>query len=324
MQSKAGMQAKTGMESKTIWLNGEFVDYEKATVHFLTPGLHYGIGVFEGIRCYETDRGPSIFRLDEHIARFRQSAKALGFDCLPYTEEELVEATLGVVERNGFTECYIRPLLYLDAGGWNLNLDGGRPTIGIAAWKWGAYLGADALEKGVRANVSSFTRHHPNVSMTKAKVIGNYANSFLAKTESVRLGFDEAIMLDPSGYVAECTGENLFLVKDGQIVTAPSAAILEGITRDALIAFARDRGFPVVERPISRDQLYTADSVEVSALYQLRIAQQDTAFHAGLLQGNMRLILRRRNNEWRIIAWRDQRTGPGLCWTDLKKYFSSH
>jgi branched-chain amino acid aminotransferase len=272
------MKPNVGMESKTIWLNGEFVDTEKATLHFLTPGLHYGIGVFEGIRCYETPRGPAVFRLDEHVARFHQSAKALGFDRLPYTEEELVEATLGLVERNGFSECYIRPLLYLDAGGWNLNLDGGRPAIGIAAWKWGAYLGAEALEKGVRANVSSFTRHHPNVSMTKAKVIGNYANSFLAKTESVRLGFDEAIMLDPQGYVAECTGENLFLVKGGQIVTAPSAAILEGITRDALITLAHDHGFPFAERPISRDQLYSADEVFVCGTAAECIALREIDF----------------------------------------------
>lgn len=267
-----------GLESKTIWLNGEFVDYEKATLHFLTPGLHYGIGVFEGIRCYETKRGPAVFRLDEHIGRFRQSAKALGFDRLPFSEEELVEATLGLVERNEFSECYIRPLLYLDGGGWNLNLDGGKPVIGIAAWKWNAYLGPEALEKGVRANVSSFTRHHPNVSLTKAKVTGNYANSFLAKTESVRLGFDEAIMLDPEGYVAECTGENLFLVKDGRIVTAPTAAILEGITRDSLVALAGDHGFPVVERPISRDQLYTADEVFVCGTAAECIALREIDF----------------------------------------------
>ncbi|MGZ5382208.1 MAG: aminotransferase class IV, partial [Thermoanaerobaculia bacterium] len=201
------------MESKTIWLNGEFVDYEKATLHFLTPGLHYGIGVFEGIRCYGTADGPAIFRLKEHIARFFHSALCLGFRELPFSEEQIVEACAELVARNAFDDCYIRPLLYLasggSGGGWNLNLDGGSPAIGIAAWQWKNYLGAEALEKGVRANVSSFTRHHPNVTMTKAKISGSYANSFLAKTESVRLGFDEAIMLDPQGYVAECTGENL-------------------------------------------------------------------------------------------------------------------
>src|ERR1035441_7825380 len=215
-----------GMESKTIWLNGEFVDYEKATLHFLTPGLHYGIGVFEGIRCYGTADGPAIFRLKEHIARFFHSAFCLGFRELPFGEEQIAEACAELVARNAFDDCYIRPLLYLasggsgggwnlnldgrspatgpapwpgdnslasggSGGGWNLNVDGGSPAIGIAAWQWKNYLGAEALEKGVRANVSSFTRHHPNVTMTKAKISGSYANSFLAKTESVRLGFDE-------------------------------------------------------------------------------------------------------------------------------------
>ncbi len=282
MESKTAMEPKTGMESKTIWLNGEFVDYEKATLHFMTPGLHYGIGVFEGIRCYQTDRGPAIFRLDEHIARFFHSALCLGFRELPFGEEQIADACTELVARNSFDDCYIRPLFYLasggSGGGWNLNLDGGSPAIGIAAWKWGAYLGAEALEKGVRANVSSFTRHHPNVTMTKAKISGSYANSFLAKTESVRLGFDEAIMLDPQGYVAECTGENLFLVKDGQVVTAPTAAILEGITRDALITFAQDHGFSVVERPISRDQLYTADEVFVSGTAAECIALREIDF----------------------------------------------
>ena len=252
-----------GMESKWIWRDGDFVRYEDATLHFLTPGLHYGIGVFEGIRCYETKNGPAVFRLPEHVRRFRMSAKALGFDALPFTDEELIEATKETVAKNGFTECYLRPMLWLDGGGWNLNLDGGRPAVGIAAWEWKNYLGAEALEKGIRANVSSYTRHHPNVSMTKAKVSGNYANSFLAKTESVRLGFDEAIMLDPSGYVAECTGANLFVVRGGRIVTTPSAPILEGITRDTLVALAGDLGIEVVERTISRDELYVADEVFV-------------------------------------------------------------
>ncbi len=252
-----------GMESKWIWRDGAFVRFEDATLHFLTPGLHYGIGVFEGIRCYETKSGPAVFRLAEHIRRFRLSAKALGFDTLPFGDEELVEATKETVAKNGFVECYIRPMLWLDGGGWNLNLDGGKPSIGIAAWEWTHYLGEAALEKGIRANVSSYTRHHPNVSMTKAKISGNYVNSFLAKTESVRLGFDEAIMLDPAGYVAECTGANLFVVKDDTIMTTPSAPILEGITRDTLVTLAAEAGYEVAERTISRDQLYMADEVFV-------------------------------------------------------------
>ena len=252
-----------GMQSKYVWMNGELVDYDKATVHFLTPALHYGVGVFEGIRSYATERGPAVFRLKEHAQRLVHSASVIGFRSLPYSVDDIVGATASVIDANGFSECYIRPLIYLTDGGWNLNIDGGKPGFGIAAWEWGNYLGNEALEHGVRANISSFTRHHPNVMMTKAKVSGNYANSFLAKTESVRLGFDEAIMLEPQGYVAECTGENLFVVKNGVMITPVLAPVLEGITRDAVMTLARDAGIRVTEAPVSRDQLYTADEVFV-------------------------------------------------------------
>jgi branched-chain amino acid aminotransferase len=252
-----------GMESKYIWMDGKLVEYEKATIHFMTPALHYGVAVFEGVRCYATDQGPAIFRAREHAARLVSSAKVLGFRDLPYTPAELVEAMKLTTAANQFEECYIRPLIYLTDGGWNLSVDAGRPSLGIAVWEWNNYLGEEALAQGIRANITSFTRHHPNVMMTKAKISGNYANSVLAKTESMRLGFDEAIMLDPQGYVAECTGENLFLVKDGVIYTPPTAAVLEGITRDAIITLAGDLGYAVVEQPISRDQLYIADEVFV-------------------------------------------------------------
>lgn len=252
------------MESKYIWMNGELVEFEKATLHFLTPALHYGQGVFEGIRCYATDRGPAVFRLREHLERLFHSAYLFGFRSLPYSLEELVDATRSTISANDFEECYIRPLIYLTEGGWNLNVDAGKAGIGIAVWEWSNYLGAEAMEKGIRANISSFTRHHPNVMLTKAKVTGNYANSTLAKTESMRLGFDEAIMLDPQGYVAECTGENIFVVRDGKIYTPPSMAILEGITRDSLITLANDLGVEVIEQLISRDHLYMADEVFVS------------------------------------------------------------
>ncbi len=252
------------MESKYIWMNGELVEFERATVHFLTPVMHYGMGVFEGIRCYDTDNGPAVFRLREHIERLIHSAHSFGFRDFPYTTSELEEAVRLTVSANGFAECYIRPLVFLTGGGWNLNLDGGKAAVGIAVWEWKDYLGESALEKGVRANISSFTRHHPNVMLTKAKVVGNYANSALAKTELVRLGFDEAIMLDPQGFVAECTGENLFLVRGGKIFTPCTTTILEGITRLSLITLAGDLGFEVVEQPISRDQLYMADEVFVS------------------------------------------------------------
>jgi branched-chain amino acid aminotransferase len=253
-----------GMESKYIWMNGELVEFEKATIHFLTPALHYGQGVFEGIRCYSTDRGPAVFRLQEHAERLLHSARLYGFRSLPYTANELCEAVRQTIAANGFNECYVRPLIYLTNGGWNLNLDNGQPGVGIAVWEWTNYLGEQALEAGVRANISSFTRHHPNVMLTKAKVTGNYANSTLAKTESVRLGFDEAIMLDPQGYVAECTGENIFVVRGEKIYTPPTASILEGITRHSLITLANDLGYEVVEQTISRDQLYLADEVFVS------------------------------------------------------------
>jgi branched-chain amino acid aminotransferase len=251
------------MESKYIWMDGELVPFEKATIHFLTPALHYGIGVFEGIRSYATGRGPAIFRLKDHAERLIASAQVLGFRQLPYTAAELADAMRLVVAANGFNECYVRPLIFLSQGGWNLNVDAGRASVGIAAWEWKNYLGDDALAQGIRANISSFTRHHPNVSMTKAKIAGNYANSVLAKTESVRLGFEEAIMLDPQGFIAECTGENIFIVKRGRIYTPPLTTILEGITRDALITLAGDLGYTVTETPISRDQLYTAEEVFV-------------------------------------------------------------
>jgi branched-chain amino acid aminotransferase len=244
-------------------MNRSMVRYEDATVHFMTPALHYGIGVFEGIRCYSTANGPAIFRLRDHMRRLMDSAHVLGFRDLPFTVEQLSEAAKEVVAANGFPECYIRPLIYLAEGGWNLTLDSGVAHAAIAVWKWEAYLGEDALERGVRANVSSFTRHHSNVMMTKAKISGNYANSVLARTESLRLGFEEAIMLDPQGYVAECTGENIFLVRRGVLYTPPSAAILEGITRDSLMVLAHALGLTVVEGPISRDQLYVADEVFV-------------------------------------------------------------
>ncbi|HUH97062.1 MAG TPA: branched-chain amino acid transaminase [Anaerolineales bacterium] len=251
------------MESKYIWMNGNLVRYEKATLHFLTPALHYGAAVFEGVRCYDTSKGPAVFRSRDHAERLLDSARVFGFRELPWTAQAVMEAMRQVVKANAFKDCYIRPLLYLDGGGWNLNVDNGKPALAIAAWEWNNYLGEEALAKGIRANISSFTRHHPNVMMTKAKITGNYANSFLAKTESERLGFQEAIMLDPQGYVAECTGENLFLVRHGKIVTPATAPVLEGVTRHAIHTIAKDMGYRILEQPISRDQLYIADEVFV-------------------------------------------------------------
>ncbi len=251
------------MESKYVWMNGELVPFEKATIHFLTPALHYGAAVFEGVRCYDTPKGPAVFRSEDHAERLLDSARVFGFRELPWTVNDVMDAMRQVVKANDFKDCYIRPLLYLDSGGWNLNVDGGKPALAIAAWEWNNYLGEEALAKGIRANISSFTRHHVNVMMTKAKVSGNYANSFLAKTESERLGFNEAIMLDPQGFVAECTGENLFIVRHGKIVTPSTAPVLEGVTRHAIHTIAQDLGYRILEQPISRDQLYIADEVFV-------------------------------------------------------------
>ena len=252
-----------GMESKYIWMNGELVEFEKATVHILNPAMHYGAAVFEGIRAYNTSKGPAVFRLREHAERLLDSAHVFGIREFAFSVDDIVKAVKDTVRANEFTDCYIRPLLYLKGGAWNLNVDAGQPALAIAVWQWSNYLGEDALAKGIRANISSYTRHHPNVSMTKAKIAGNYVNSFLAKTESERLGFQEAIMLDPQGYVGECTGENLFVVRHGKLITPVTAPVLEGITRHTIFTIAKDLGREVLERPISRDQLYTADEVFV-------------------------------------------------------------
>jgi branched-chain amino acid aminotransferase len=244
-------------------MDGELVPYEKATVHFMTPALHYGMGVFEGIRCYETSHGPAVFRGRDHLQRLLDSIKIFGVLEFGYTVDDLHDAVNQTILANELTSCYIRPLVYAGTGAFDLNLDNTQPSIGIAVWDWGTYLGEAALEAGVKMLVSSFTRLHPNVSMTKAKISGNYVNSVLAKTMAERAGFNEAIMLDPEGLVAECTGENLFLVRDDVVYTTPRATILEGVTRDSIITIADDLGYTVVEEPISRDQLYIADEVFV-------------------------------------------------------------
>lgn len=289
-----------GMQSKYLWMNGELVEFEKATIHFLTPALHYGVGVFEGIRSYATDKGQAVFRLREHVQRLVNSSKVLGFRDFPYSVEELVEAVRLTVAMNEFEECYIRPLVYLTDGGWNLTVDDGVPGVGIAVWEWNNYLGEEALEMGIRANITSFTRHHPNVMMTKAKITGNYANSVLAKTESLRYGFDEAIMLDPQGYVAECTGENLFLVRNGVIFTPPTASVLEGITRDTVTTLADDLGYEVKETPVSRDQLYIADEVFVCGTAAECIALREIDFRV-IGEGKMGPVARAVQKEFQAV-----------------------
>jgi branched-chain amino acid aminotransferase len=246
------------MHSRYVWLNGQVVESERCLVPFLTSGFHYGIGVFEGIRAYLTPQGPAVFRLRDHLKRLRQSARILGWIDLPYSTDELVAATLEVVRRSGYDECYIRPLVYLADGGWNLTLDSGQAHVGIAVWEQSVYLGGRSPAEGLRANVSSFVRDHAAATMTKAKICGNYVNSVLAKTESQRNGFDEAILLGPDGLVTECSGANIFLVRGITLVTPPTDAILEGITRDTVLAMAGDLGYQVREARISRDHLYAA------------------------------------------------------------------
>jgi branched-chain amino acid aminotransferase len=244
-----------------VWMDGTIVPAAEATVPFLTSGFHYGIGVFEGIRAYATPTGPAVFRLREHLERLHGSCHILGFKQLPFSTDELMTATVETVRKNGFDECYIRPFVYLADGGWNLTLDSGKPRIGIAVWQESVYLGQEAQNRGLRACVSAFLRHHPAAMMTKAKISGNYVNSVLAKTDAQRAGFDEAILLDPEGYVTECSGANLFLVRQGRVLTPSTEAILEGITRSTVMTLARDLGIDVTETRASRDHLYVSDEV---------------------------------------------------------------
>lgn len=251
-------------QSKFVWMEGELVPFAEAKLHFLTSSLHYGTAIFEGIRAYSTADGPAVFRLTDHIERLFKSAQILGIKKNPYTVDQIVQAVHETIHANEFDECYIRPLIYIKTGGWNLTTDHIELGLGIAVWEWKTYLGEEALLKGIRANIASFTRHHPNITLIKGKIAGNYVNSILAKTESVRNGYDEAIMLDPEGYVAECTGENIFIVRNGVIYTTERQSILEGITRDSILALATYAGLPIVETKLSRDQLYLADEVFVT------------------------------------------------------------
>lgn len=251
------------MKSDFVWMDGDLVPFEEAKVHVINPTLHYGPGVFEGIRCYETPKGSAVFRLRDHLERFIESIHILGVLKFPYTIDELQRGVHTTIRVNGFSECYVRPLMYLD-GPLGLNMDRSKARVFIAAWEWGPYLGEEAQEKGIHMMISSFTRLHPNISMTKAKITGNYINSMLVKTLALRSGYDEAVILDPQGFVAECTGENIFMIRKGKLYTPPLSTVLDGITRDTIMQLAEDMGIPVVEKMITRDQLYIADEVFIS------------------------------------------------------------
>jgi branched-chain amino acid aminotransferase len=241
-----------------IWMDGKFVSWDSAKVHVLTHTLHYGLGVFEGIRCYKTAKGPAIFRLDEHVDRFFNSAHIFMME-LPFTKKEIRDAIIDTVRVNRVKECYIRPLAYIGYGAMGLYPKDNPVRVSIAVWPWGAYLGDEGIEKGIRVKVSSFTRHHVNVDMTRGKVAGYYVNSQLAKKEAIVCGYDEAVMLDTEGYVSEGSGENIFIVRGGVIKTTPLTSILEGITRDSIIRVARDNRIAVNEEKFTRDELYIAD-----------------------------------------------------------------
>ena len=245
-----------------IWFDGKLIPWEQANVHVLTHTLHYGLGVFEGIRCYKLHDGRSaIFRLEEHVRRLFDSARICMLP-MPYTQDQVVEACLATVRENGLDECYLRPIAFMGAGEMGLGARTNPTHLAIVAWRWGAYLGDEGLKRGIRAKVSSFQRAGVNTLMSKGKVNGHYVNSILAKREVQAIGYDEAIMLDTQGYVSEASGENVFVVREGQVATPPmGVSILGGITRSSVIRIMRGLGLDVHERLISRDELYIADEV---------------------------------------------------------------
>src|SRR5215475_5392842 len=246
-------------KTEKIWMDGELVDWDEARIHVLTHTLHYGCGVFEGIRAYPTESGPAVFRLTDHINRLFDSAKIFQID-IPFSPQQIVEATKTTVRVNGLPECYIRPIVYLGYGEMGLNPLPSPVQVSIAVWPWGAYLGAEGMEVGVRMKISSWQRHDPNAMPPAAKGTGMYINSSMAKLEALKAGYDEAILLSPQGYVSECTGENIFVIRNGKLITPPVASgALEGITQDSVMTIAKDLGHEVAFANIARSDLYVAD-----------------------------------------------------------------
>ena len=241
-----------------IWLDGEMVPWREAKVHVLTHTLHYGMGVFEGERAYQTDKGTAIFRLQEHTDRLFRSAHILNMP-MPFDKDTINEATKAVVAQNNLDSAYIRPMAFYGSEGMGLRADNLKTHVMVAAWEWGAYLGDENLEKGIRIRTSSFTRHHVNITMCKAKANGNYMNSMLALQEALTDGYDEALLLDVEGFVAEGSGENIFIVRNGKIFTPDLTSALEGITRDTIFILAAELGYEIVEKRITRDEVYSAN-----------------------------------------------------------------
>jgi branched-chain amino acid aminotransferase len=241
-----------------IWFDGELMPWRDASTHVLTYTLHYGVGCFEGVRAYNTPKGTAVFRLEEHTKRLFNSAKILGMK-IPFSPEQINEATLEVLRANKLKEAYIRPMVFYGAEGMGLRADNLKVHVIIAAWTWGAYLGADNVERGIRVKTSSYSRHHVNAALCRAKANANYLNSMLALNEALRDGYDEAVMLDPHGYIAEGSAENIFLVQDGVLHTPDVTSALDGITRRTVMQLAQDAGIKVVERRLTRDELYISD-----------------------------------------------------------------
>ena len=241
-----------------IWLDGQFVPWRDAKIHVLTHTLHYGMGVFEGVRAYKAEQGTSIFRLQDHTRRLFQSAHIMNMPA-PFDRQTVMEAQCAAVRDNNLESAYIRPMFFYGSEGLGLRADNLKVHVMIAAWSWGTYLGADALENGIRIKTSSLTRHHVNITMCKAKANGHYINSMLALQEALSCGYDEALLLDTEGYIAEGSGENIFIVRDGVIYTPELTSALDGITRDTIIKLAADYNIPVKEKRITRDEVYIAD-----------------------------------------------------------------
>lgn len=248
------------MKAEKVWMDGKMVDWDKAQVHVCTHALHYGSGVFEGIRAYETEKGTAIFRLKEHIDRLYNSAKILKME-IPYSKEEFKQAVRNTIKENNLKSCYIRPLVYRGFDQLGINPLKCPVNCAIAVWEWGAYLGEEAIVNGIKTKISSYARSYINSTSQKAKICANYINSIFAKMEAIEAGVDEAILLDTQGYVTEGSGENLFWVRDGVIYTTPTATVLEGITRDAVIKIAQDMGYQVQEKYTCRDELYISDEL---------------------------------------------------------------
>ena len=242
-----------------IWMDGEFVDWRDAKVHILTHTLHYGVGVFEGVRAYPTDNGPAIFRLRRHTERLLQSAKIMGME-IPFSEDQISAAQQEILRKNELQAGYLRPMAYYGSEAMGLHAKGLKVHLSIAAWEWGAYLGDEGLEKGIRVKTSSYNRHHVNSTMAKAKTNGHYTNSIMALQEAERAGYDEALMLDTNGYIAEGSGENIFIVRRGKVFTPSLTSALEGITRDTVVELMqKELGLEIIEKQITRDEVYTAD-----------------------------------------------------------------